>query len=249
MLISKTTAGGLITNPIMKRILYVGYQYQAWGGAQNPTASLGWTNFGPNKTLYVCVITTRGSGGANYTAPTFNNRTMTQIATAGVGPTKPVIWYSIKLLDTENSGTFKWNESSAAVQTMGVWAWVTRGMRSTTPYSSGGGTAAGSSTGSFINQVNSLTLNHPAYEKSFAIMTVAKGLNDGDGTYFTGYTNFGNGAMTQQTHYYSTNNTFIQFQGYNVHTNTSATDTAIAYSASFQSNSLPISMYAGIVLY
>lgn len=233
----------------MKRLLYGGYVYSAYGGVATPSTNIGWTNIGPNKTLYISVFTTRGSAGANYNAPTFNNRTMTQVATAGTGPTKPVLWYSIKLLDSENSGTFQWNETQSVVQSMGVWYWVGRGMRSTTPYSTGGGTAAGSSSGSFITQQNNLTLTHPALEKSYAIMTCIKGLNDGDGTYFGGYSNFGNGAVTQQTHTYTTNNSLIQFQGFNTITSAISTDTSITYTVNFQSNSLPISVYAGLVLY
>ncbi len=245
-------SGNLVHSPTCKALFYLGSNWlQVPGapssGAQNLDATISCPSIGPNRTLYVTTITTRGSAGASYSAPLFNNRAMTQRATTGDTFTKPIQWWSIDLLNNETSGVLRWREAGSDLRSMWYSAWQSRGMRSRTVYHAQN-TSAGGSSGAFQSQNMSLVMQFPPLDRGFLLLTGCKGINDsGDSTNFNG-TNLAT-LFTNQRFTMGLSNSFHAIHAYTQLDNTGSSVYSGTYTCNFFTNSLPVSTCAAIVLY
>lgn len=240
-------SGNLIHRPITKQLTYLGHNYQQFGGVANASASISCPSIGPNRTLYVCAITTRGSAGSGWQAPTFNGRTMTELVNSGTNYTKPTVWFSIALNNNETSGSFVWRETQAVISSMAHWAYQSRGMRSVTPYHTATG-AGGGTTSGFVTQEVSTNFNFPASDYAILLFNAVKGINDsGDSSSFQN-TNLSS-IFTNTRYTMSSSNSMHVFAGYTALTNTNLTQYTGTFFARWTTNTIPVANGAGLVIY
>jgi hypothetical protein len=247
---SSLARGSLNHRPIFEGVTYVAqYRYTAPGAPATSSTitfnqQIDCPAVGPDRTLYLFVCTTRSSGGASYNTPTFNSRTMTVEIDSGNTYVKPIQWYSIKLLNSEFTGTFTWSEKSGAgnIYSAFIAAYIVRGKQTASAYTSSFITSGTSGT-----MTLQFTLNAPAYAKSIALVGVGKGtLDSADNTVYGS----SNGFSAIGTSYPMTNsNGIVVAHGSTVNINLTASPIAVTYNVILNNATSYIGLMAGIVLY
>jgi len=247
------SSGNLIHNPLIKRLDYIGFQYYTapsapTSGIQNAPMTVNIPNIGPDRILYAGAVTTRGTAGPSFSNATFNGRTMTQLASTGSSPTKPIVWYGIRINNNETTGTFLWNETGPNVRSMACWFYISRGMRSTGVFSGNNGSASGTSGPATITQTVSVNTSSPGYDRSTTLMIAVKGIPDTGGINEYSGTNMSE-LVTNNQYVMSSSNSMRVVHSRTTNTIGSSGPVPQTTSIIFTSNTLPTAFGASIVIY
>jgi hypothetical protein len=248
---SSLARGNLNHNPIFEGVTYVAqYRYIAPGAPSSSSITtfnqtIDCPAIGPDRTLYLYVCTARSSAGPHYNTPTFNSRTMTVEIDTGTSYTQPAQWYSIKLLNSETTGTFTWTEQPGFgnIYQAVMAAYIVRGKRTSVAYSSL--QAGGGNTGTVTLSINP---SHPPYAKSIALIGSHKGIQDTSETSVYGSSS---GFTPTIASYPMTGaNGLLLAHGATNYTNLTASPVLVTYTVTWNtSSSIRASDIIGIVLY
>lgn len=193
-LASSISAGNIIHRPYIGRISYIGSSYITASGAPTSAAtSLSYsinipTNIGPNKVMWIGLVTTRSGAAQNISSVTLNNRDMELLVATDNSAVHPIRWYGIKLRDDEtNPAIFTVTEANQTLRSMLVTIYIGRGTISSygglLAYDSDAVITSGSNGTNFINQTSTLSLNYPIGPRSVVLFTATKGFQTtGDNT-------------------------------------------------------------------
>lgn len=257
-LLATLQSGNIIHGPITKQFSYITHNYSTASGAPGTgstslSQSVSVSNIGPNRTLYVCVISTYSSGFSTSWSATFNGRAMTQLTSTNlIGTyTKPIVWFSVRLLNSETSGTFTFTVPSGGteIRTMACWYFQGRGLRAaSSPYHVSAVAPSGQFSSGFIAQRATLNMNFPGVDRGFLLFAMVKGILDsGDGTTYTG-SNLSS-IHTNQKYTMTASNSMHVVVGSSTVNNSSTSQLTSPYYIEFNTNSIPVAPTSAIVLY